>query len=332
MRVLSGIQPTSQLHLGNYFGAVRNWVRLQDEHECLFGVVDYHAMTVPFDPATLRRQTTELLLDLLGCGLDPERCTLFVQSEVPEHTELCWLFAAITPYAWLRKMTQFKDKSDLVESQGVSHSAGLLLYPVLQAADILIYRATGVPVGQDQDQHLELARDIARTFNQRFGDTFPEPEALHTSTPKILSPADPTKKMSSSLGPKHFVGVYEDPASIRKKLASAVTDAGVPEPGAPPSPGVAGLLTLLRACGEDAQARDFEARFADGQRRYAPLKEAVTEAVLAHVAPLQRRRAELAADAEGVRRRVSEMGARARDLARGTLAEVRERVGLTPPP
>jgi len=330
-RILSGIQPTGGLHLGRYFGAVENWVRLQDapqRHECLFGVVDYHAMTAPYEPEALRRQTEELLLDLLACGLDPAKCTLFQQSLVPEHAELCWLFTAITPYAWLRKMTQFKDKSEQIESQGISHSAGLLVYPVLQAADILIYKATSVPVGQDQGQHLELARDVARTFNARFGETFPEPEALYSDTPKIASPADPTKKMSSSLGPKHFIGVFEEEDSIRRKIASAVTDTGEAAPDGALSPGVHGLLTLLRACGDAAGAAAFEERFAGGERRYAPLKGAVADAVCARVAPMRERRLALASDRGEALRSVREMSARARTLASRTLQEARERMGL----
>jgi tryptophanyl-tRNA synthetase len=330
-RILSGIQPTGGMHLGRYFGAVANWVRLQDapdRPECLFGVVDYHAMTAPYEPEALRRQTNELLLDLLACGLDPAKCTLFQQSRVPEHAELCWLFTAITPYAWLRKMTQFKDKSEHIEAQGISHSTGLLVYPVLQAADILIYKATRVPVGQDQSQHLELARDVARTFNARFGNTFPEPEAIFSATPKILSPADPTKKMSSSLGPKHTIGVFEEEGSIRKKVASAVTDTGTPAPGEALSPGVEGLLTLLRACGDAEGAAAFEARFADGDRRYAPLKAAVADAVCARVEPMRKRRRELASDPAEALALVTRMSARARSLAAQTLAEARDRMGL----
>lgn len=331
-RVLSGIQPTGPLHFGRYFGAVRNWVQMQAQHECFFCVVDYHAMTIPFDPARLRQQSFDLLIDLLACGLDPERCTLFLQSDVPEHSELCWLFTAITPYAWLRKMTQFKDKSLKVESEGSSYSAGLLLYPVLQAADILIYKATAIPVGEDQDQHLELSRDIARTFNQRFGETFPEPEAIYTSTPKILSPADPSKKMSSSLGPKHFIGCFEEAASIRKKIASAVTDSGADDGGGALSPGVQGLLTLLRAAGEGLAADAFEREFAAGERRYAPLKEAVAAALVAIAEPFRQRRAALAADRKGVKRLVKEMAARARATAGQTLAQAREAMGLSPTP
>ncbi len=331
-RVLSGIQPTGPLHFGRYFGAVRNWVAMQAEHECFFCVVDYHAMTVPFEAEVLRRQSLDLWIDLLASGLDPDRATVFLQSDVPEHTELCWLLTAITPYAWLRKMTQFKDKAQKAESEGQSYTAGLLVYPVLQAADILIYKATAVPVGEDQDQHLELTRDLARAFNQRFRAIFPEPDAIHTDTPKILSPADPERKMSASLGPRHYIGCFEEPASIRRKIAGAVTDSGEPAADGTLGPGVRGLLTLLRAAGRDAEAQAFERDYANGPRRYAPLKEAVAEALVALAEPMRERRRALAADRKALKRLAREQGARAREVARRTLAEAREAVGLAPTP
>lgn len=328
--VLSLIQPSGELHLGNYFGAVANWVRLQDEYDCLFGVVDYHAITVPYDPEKLRQRTWDMGLDLMACGLDPERCTLIVQSLIPEHTELAWIFSAITPYSWVAKMTQFKDKGRDVEAQGESVSAGLFAYPVLQAADILIYKAAKVPVGQDQDQHLELARDVARTFNRRFGEVFPEPAALHTETPKILSPADPTRKMSKSLGPKHVIGVFDEPDAIRRKLRSAVTDTG--EASTPIGEGAEGLLTLLRAAGQGEQADAFAAGFRDGDRRYAPLKDAVADAVIAATDPLRARRQELRADRRAVKAVLRASSAAAREVARATLKEVRAATGLPPLP
>ena len=327
--VLSLIQPSGDLHLGNYFGAVANWVRLQDEYRCIFGVVDYHAITVPFDAKKLAQRTWDMGIDLMACGLDPERCGLIIQSLVPEHTELAWIFSAITPYSWVAKMTQFKDKARQVEQQGESYSAGLFAYPLLQAADILIYRAEKVPVGQDQSQHVELARDVARVFNRRFGETFPEPEALHTETPRLLSPADPTRKMSKSLGPKHVIGVFEEPDVIRKKIRSAVTDTGDASADQSLSDGVEGLLTLLRASGRPDEAEAFVARFQDGDRRYAPLKDAVADAVVARTDALRARRAELRADRKAVKQILKASSAQARAVARETLAEVRERIGMT---
>ncbi len=330
--VLSLIQPSGDLTLGNYFGAVANWVRLQDEQRCLFGIVDYHAMTVPFQPSKLRQRTWDMAIDLQACGLDPERCLLIVQSLVPEHTELAWIFACITPYSWAAKMTQFKDKSRQVEAQGASYSAGLLLYPILQAADILMYKAAHVPVGGDQDQHLELARDVARVFNREYADIFPEPTPLHTEAPKILSPADPTRKMSKSLGSKHVIGVFDDPDVIRRKVKSAVTDTGdAPADGAL-SPGVEGLLTLLDVSGCADEAQGFREEYARGNRRYAPLKEVVGDALVALTDPMRERRAALRAGRKAVKRQMGESSARAREIARATLAEVREATGLPPLP
>src|SRR5882724_1059073 len=216
-RVLSCIQPTAEMHIGNYFGAVKNWVALQDSHECIYGIVDLHAITMPYDPQELKANTARMAIELLACGIDPQRTILFIQSLVPEHSELCWILGCICPYGELSRMTQFKDKSEVLKgSQFVS--AGLFTYPVLQAADILIYRAKYVPVGKDQEQHLELSRDIARRFNGQFKtDLFPEPAPLFTETPKIMSLVDPTKKMSKSAGDRHYIGLFEEEKSIRAK-------------------------------------------------------------------------------------------------------------------
>ena len=330
--VLSLIQPSGEIHLGNYFGAVRNWVRLQDEHRCLFGIVDYHAITVPFEPKKLRERTWDMAIDLQACGLDPDKSLLIIQSLVPEHCELEWIFSCITPYSWAAKMTQFKDKAREVEAKGESFSAGLLAYPILQAADILIYKAARVPVGKDQNQHLELARDVARVFNRQFGEIFPEPQPIHTPTPKILSPADPAKKMSKSLGSKHVIGVFDEPAVIRKKVKSAVTDTGEAPADGSLSAGVEGLLTLLRAAGHEAQADDFTTRFAAGDRKYAPLKEAVADVLVDVTEPLRERRKELRADRKAVKNQLKRSSAEAREIARETMREVRDLIGLPPLP
>jgi tryptophanyl-tRNA synthetase len=329
--VFSGIQPSGELHLGNYFGAVANWVHLQQERpgRCMFAVVDMHSITAPYEPRKLTENTALMLVDVLACGIDPSKSTLILQSLVPEHTELCWMFAGITPYAWLAKMTQFKDKSRQIEETGASFSGGLLVYPLLMAADILLYKAHGVPVGEDQDQHLELARDIARTFNAKFGETFPDPQPIHTKTPKILSLADPAKKMSKSLGPKHYVGLFEEPAAIRKKVMSAVTDTGETAAGTL-SPGVEGLLTLLSAAGKPERAAELRAGYLGGApRRYAPLKEEVAETLVAYVEPLRPRRADLLARKDEVLDQVRDMSSTARTLAARTLAEARQKMGFS---
>jgi tryptophanyl-tRNA synthetase len=324
-RVLSGIQPTGEMTIGNYLGAVRNWVALQDtDYECFYCVVDYHAITVEYDPKVLRRRTLEMTRDLLACGIDPGRSTLFVQSDVPEHVELAWIFAAQTAYGELSRMTQFKEKSE----QHSFLSAGLFTYPILQAADILAYQATGVPVGEDQLQHLELVRDIARRFNQRFGTLFPETKALLNQAPRIMSPADPTRKMSKSLGPKHYIGVFEDEASILKKIRSHVTDVGATErtddSGIPP--GVANLLLLLDAAAPPEIAARFREDEKAGRLMYRDLKQAVADNLVELLRPIRERRETLTDD--DVREVLRKGGERARTIARGVLDRARQRIGL----
>jgi tryptophanyl-tRNA synthetase len=224
--VLSCIQPTGDLHLGNYFGAVQNWVNLQGKYKCIYGVVDCHSMTMPYKATDLKENTWKMVFQLLACGIKPEN--LFIQSLVPEHTELAWYLSCVTSYGELQKMTQFKDKREQLEEKDNQAfiSTGLFFYPVLQAADILIYQADYVPVGKDQEQHLELSRNIAARFNHQFGkDFFAHPEPLFTEIPKLLSPADPTKKMSKSLGEKHYINLFGEDEAIRKQIKKAVTDA-----------------------------------------------------------------------------------------------------------
>ncbi|MCI0347340.1 MAG: tryptophan--tRNA ligase, partial [Chloroflexi bacterium] len=294
--VLSCIQPTSEMHVGNYFGAVKNWVDLQATNACAYGVVDLHAMTMPYQPERLRENTMRMMLELVACGLDPERTVLFVQSLVPEHTELAWILGCVAAFGDLTRMTQFKDKSGRVEAEvGAAFiSAGLFTYPVLQAADILVYRAHKVPVGKDQDQHLELSRSVARRFNETFAPVFPEPKPLYTETPKIMSLASPEQKMSKSLGAKHYVGLFEDADSIRAKVRSAVTDSGPPADGAEVSPGVANLLEILKACGREAEAAAMTEEYFAGRLRYVHLKDAVAAALIDLSTTLRARRDEIA--------------------------------------
>ncbi len=245
-QVLSAIQPTGNMHFGNYFGAVKNWVDLQKEYDCIYGVVDYHSMTMPYTPSKLRENTWELIFNLIATGVKKEN--LFIQSLIPEHTELSWIFNCFCSFGQLTRMTQFKDKSTQSKQESDDFiSAGLLTYPILQAADILIYRADYVPIGRDQVQHLELSRNIAQRFNNQVGkEYFILPEPLLTETPKIASTADPTKKMSKSAGEKHAINVFGEEARIRKQIRSAVTDAG-DTPEGEMSPGVQNLFSLLKA-------------------------------------------------------------------------------------
>ncbi len=329
-RVLSGIQPTAEMHIGNYFGAIRNWVALQDTHECIYAIVDLHAITMPYEPAKLRANTERMVVDLLACGIDPEKAILFIQSLVPEHTELCWILSCLTPFGDLRRMTQFKDKSDVIASQDATQfvSAALFSYPVLQAADILVYRAQFVPVGKDQEQHLELSRELARRFNNQFGaDFFPEPAPLFTETPKVMSFADPTKKMSKSAGERHYVGLFEDEKGIRNKVKSAVTDSGE-TPEGQMSPGVENLFEILKACGKTDQAAKLIDHYEAGKLQYRVLKEVVADALVELTSRLRARRNEIASDAVTVNRQVREMSDKAHGIAADTLKEVRRMIGL----
>jgi len=328
--ILSGIQPTGELHIGNYFGAIANWVRLQDDYHCFYTVVDLHAMTMPYQPEQLRRNTEQMIIDLLACGLDPAKCTLFIQSLVPEHTELTWILSCVCSYGDLTRQTQFKEKSELGESQSKEKfiSAGLFTYPVLQAADILIYRANFVPVGRDQKQHLELSRDIAQRFNAQFGEYFPAPEVLFTETPKIQSLSDPTRKMSKQYGPKNYIGLFEDEAGIRAKVRAAVTDTGNLPPGMAISEGVENLFGILRACGRKDEADALVQDYNTGNRQYSRLKGAVADALVDFITPMRDRREQLMKDKVEVMKTALEMSARARETARGTLREVRALVGL----
>lgn len=290
--VLTCMQPSGQLTIGNYLGAARNWVPLQEDHECFFGIVDQHAITVPYTPAELRKNTLSCVAQYIACGLDPAHSHLFVQSHVVGHTELAWLLACLCPLGQLERMTQFKDKS---RRQGELVNSGLLYYPVLMAADILLYNADRVPVGEDQRQHVELTRDLAIRFNETYSPTFRVPDLdIPKEGARIRSLQEPEKKMSKSDENQNAVLYLLDPEElIRKKVKSAVTDTGAEVKAAEDKPGVTNLLTLLSAVsGEEIPA--LEEKFA-GQG-YAPFKEAVAEAVIEHLRPIQAKYAEIIDD------------------------------------
>lgn len=321
-RVFSGIQPTGVVHVGNYLGAIRNWVALQEEYECFFCIVDYHAITVPYEPGQMAGNVLHMAASLLACGIDPERATLFVQSAVPEHTELCWLFNCVTSVGQLQRMTQFKEKA---ARHREFVPAGLLNYPILQAADIALYKGEVVPVGEDQLQHLELARDIVRRFNALYGETFPEPQPLLTQTPRVMALNNPEQKMSKSI-PGSYIALNEPPDEIRRKVRRAVTDVG---PGADRmSPGVKNLFTLLEAFAPPQVVAGFRQAYDQGELRYAELKEALAEALVASLTPIRERQAELLASPARVAHTLREGAARARRVARATLEQARERMGL----
>ena len=326
-RVLSCIQPTGQMHFGNYFGAVVNYVRLQEDYECFYGVVDYHAMTMPYDVKKLRNNTWDLIFNLMAAGVKVEN--LFVQSLIPEHAELCWILNCYTSMGQLSRMTQFKDKSkDSSEKADNFISAGLLDYPVLQAADILIYRADFVPVGKDQEQHLELSRNIAQRFNNQVGkEFFVLPETLYTETPKVMSTADPTRKMSKSAGEKHYINVFAEENRVRKQIRSAVTDTGE-TPEGEMSPGVQNLFSLLHAAGKLDDHRELMEHYNAGALRYSDLKDTTARALVGITEELRARRADITANKKEVKRQIKESSAEIRKVAQQTIREVKELTGL----
>ena len=327
-RVLSCIQPTGHMHFGNYFGAVKNWVDLQEKYDCTYGVVDYHAMTMPYDVKKLRVNTWELIFNLLAVGIQPEN--LFIQSLVPEHAELCWIFNCFCSMGHLSRMTQFKDKSQQVkEGQKEDFiSAGLLDYPVLQAADILIYRADYVPVGKDQEQHLELSRAIAQRFNNQVGkEYFVLPETLFTETPKIRSTADPSRKMSKSAGDKHFINVFEDESRLRKQIRSAVTDAGDQDSNTM-SDGIENLFTLIKASGFEDDYNSLMDDYKSGDLKYVALKEAAANALVTVSTKFIENKAAITADKREVKYKIKQSSEAIRKVAQETLKEVKELTGL----
>ena len=328
-RVLSCIQPTGEIHIGNYFGAVKNWVDIQDKYECTYGVVDLHAITMPYDPQELKENTYRMAVDLMVCGLDPEKTVIFIQSLVPEHTELAWIFNCIASFGELTRMTQFKDKTEQVETgrKGSFVSAGLFTYPILQAADILIYKADFVPVGRDQVQHLELSRNIAVRFNNQFGTYFPEPHPLLTETPKLVSLADPTKKMSKSLGDKHFVGLFEEEESIRKKIKTAVTDTGQQQ-GGEMSPGVENLFNLIKACGKMNEFNELLKQYNTGTLKYNELKGVTADALVELTSGFRKKRDESFKNRDQNERLIKILSEKARDFASQTVIGVKRLTGL----
>ena len=326
VRVFSGIKPSGEMHIGNYVGAVRRWVADQDRYDAIYCVVDLHAMTVAYDVEEFRQLTKRLAMVLVAAGLDPERCILFLQSHLHEHSELTWILNCVATFGELRRMTQFKEKLQKNESV----SAGLFDYPVLMAADILLYDTNQVPVGDDQRQHVELARDLAIRFNHRFGDTLVVPEAvLPPVGARIKDLQDPASKMSKSEeSPLGTVLLLDPPDAITKKVKSAVTDSGREVRYAPEEkPGISNLLELYSAVA-DVPIPEAEARFSDGG--YGTFKKAVAEAIVECLRPVQERYGELAADPAELDRLLARGAEKAREIATGVLERVREATGLLP--
>lgn len=322
-RVFSGIQPSGTPHLGNYLGAIRHWVAEQDIYDNIYCVVDLHALTLPQDPKALRENTRQLAATLFACGLDPQRSALFVQSHVHEHAELAWLLNCVTPMGWLNRMTQFKVKAG-ADRELVS--VGLFDYPVLMAADILLYQADAVPVGDDQRQHVELARDIVNTFNARFGETFVEPRALIREVgARIMSLDDPTKKMSKSDADASYIALLDKPEVIRKKIARATTDSQRTIVFDENRPGIFNLLTIYQLL-TDQSREQIEAEF-EG-KGYKEFKAALADSIVAALEPIQARYNQLVADPAELDRLLAAGAEHVRPIARETLAEVKRRMGL----
>ncbi len=325
--VFSGIQPTGRKHLGNYIGAIRQYVEAQERGEpAIFCIVDLHALSVAYDPAELRERLYDTTAILLAAGLDPARCILFRQSDVREHTELTWLLAAVTSHGDLNRMHQFKDKS---ARQRELVSAALFFYPVLMAADVLAYRATEVPVGDDQRQHVELMREIARRFNERFGETLVVPELLIPGVgARIMDLQEPERKMSTSNASEAgTVYVLDEPGAIRKKLGSAVTDSGRDVVRGEGKAGITNLIDVL-AASREIDPSEVEAEFADAG--YGDFKKAVAEGVIELLAPVRERYAELRPDEAALEAMLAGGAEKARELAAGTVADVRDRMGIGP--
>jgi tryptophanyl-tRNA synthetase len=324
-RVFSGIQPSGELHIGNWLGAVRSWVELQDRYECLFCVVDLHAITGKYEAATLARRTREMAVGLLAAGVDPARSVLFVQSHVPEHAELQWLLTTLTPLGELERMTQFKDKAQRFESI----PTGILVYPVLMAADVLLYRADLVPVGEDQVQHLELTREIARKWNAEFGaGYFPEPQPILGQARRILG-LDGQAKMSKSLG--NTVGLLDEPGEIWKKVRPAVTDPARVTKQDPGNPDICNVYTLHKHFSPPETVEEVAVNCRGARWGCLDCKKVLAENMARTLAPIRERAEALNADLAAVDRILANGAGRARDRAVTTLAEVKSRMGFLPP-
>jgi tryptophanyl-tRNA synthetase len=326
-RIFSGIQPTGRKHLGNYIGAIRQYVEGQDRGEGIYCIVDLHAITVPHDPAELRERLYDTTAILIAAGLDPERCILFRQSDVKEHTELCWLLGSVTAWGDLNRMHQFKEKS---EQQRELVSAGLFFYPVLMAADVLAYRATEVPVGDDQRQHVELMRDVAERFNARYGEILEVPEGRYPEVgARIMNLQDPTSRMSTTYGSEQgTVYILDEADAVRKKVRSAVTDSGTDVRRGPDKEGITNLIDILSVIRE-VTPEDIEREF-EGSG-YGDFKGAVADAVVDYLAPVRERYAELRPDEAALESILGAGAEKARAISSVIVADVRDAMGIGPP-
>ncbi len=325
MRVFSGIRPTGEIHIGNYLGAIRNWLDLQNSNECVFCIVDLHAITTPYEPEKLQKNILNIATAYIAAGLDPSKCILFIQSHIKEHSELAWLLGTVTPIGDLQRMTQYKEKA---KKHPQYVNAGLLNYPILMAADILLYQTEIVPVGQDQKQHVELARTIARKFNNQFGQTFKEPEPRISKTgAKIMSLQNPSKKMSKTDGPQGCIDLFDEPESIKKKVMSAVTDTGKEiKYNLTKKPGISNLLTIYSLFSNEAIEK-LEQKFKG--KDYSTFKKSLVELLVLNLEPFRRKKKELESREVYVETLLKQGAKRAEILAKSTMSEVRKKMGLS---
>ncbi len=325
MRVFSGIQPTGALHIGNYLGAIKQWIELQKQAECIFCIVDLHALTAPFNPKTLKDLILEKAIIYLVAGVDPEKSIIFVQSQVKEHTELTWLLNTVTPIGDLTRMTQYKEKARKFRK---NVNAGLLNYPILMAADILLYQTDIVPVGEDQKQHVELTRTIARKFNQKFGQTFKIPEArVPKIGAKIMSLQEPTKKMSKSDSPETRIGIFDEPEEIKEKIIKAVTDTGKKISYNPKKkPGISNLL-IIYSLFSGKSIKELENKFKG--EGYAELKKSLANLLINYLEPFRRKQKELLSREVYIKEILNQGRKRAEVIAQSTLQEVKKKMGLS---
>jgi tryptophanyl-tRNA synthetase len=325
MRIFSGIRPTGELHIGNYLGAIKQWMELQEKNECVFCIVDLHAITTPYRPGELQRNIMALTTAYLAAGLDPEKCIFFVQSQIKEHSELAWILGTIVPLGELQRMTQFKEKS---KKHPEYVNAGLLNYPLLMAADILLYKTEVVPVGVDQGQHVELTREIARRFNKKFGQIFQEPKTLLPKTgEKIMSLQNPKKKMSKTDDPRGRIGLFDEPEEIKKKIMTAVTDPGkIIKYDPQRKPGIANLLTIYSLFSKKS-IKELEKKFKNSG--YEKFKKSLAELLINSLEPFRRKRKEFLTREVYVREILEQGRKRAQIIAQSTMAEVYKKMGLS---
>lgn len=320
--ILSGLRPTGRLHLGNYFGCLKNLLQLQNQYECYFFVADLHSLNEPFDPKEKYNQILNLTADYLALGLNPDKCVIFVQSHIHEHALLAIILSNIISVSYLFRMTQYKEKSQ--EENRESINSGLLYYPVLMASDILMYKSTLVPVGQDQTQHVELARDVAQMFNKKFSDTFPLPKPLYTESPKIMGLLEPDKKMSKSLGDAHCIYIDEEPKDIEKKLARAPTDTGDGK-----SQGAKNLLILAKIFCNPKIYNSFIADKKAGKLKYSDLKNALSRDIAEYFSEFRKKKKEIMQNPKKIEEILADGAKKAKKVAQKTMEEVRKKVGIT---